>query len=456
VIQEKHKLISPSQRAVYDRFRLERYSTKHGRPQLTHAGSSADMEAVGHLLHRKSLPGAMLEDPVPKAAECVLIEDVAETVAPEPSNMDNISTPSEELGHNGTYGSKVPLPVPQEDLSESLAPSGTLNRTKSGKKDLGHDHTFNSAAELGISMSAHDLLEKSLLEESESGRRLERKKRENDALIHNLADVGFLTKKEAERATRPHHSGGRTIHVHRPKEPTTPSLSRPKTPIRKFCSILHKKDSASKARAEQHSPFADNDSGYHSGRGTPSTLRDSLVSYPESLAEFRPLYRVACYTLHEPEHPNQHWEAQSCQSCGCSNIHILAWSANHFKLHEFEAELESMDLQDVQARDKAGNSALHYAAISGASYAHLKALIDAGVPVYERNTANQNFLHCLRRRDAGTESGSLDCYQYGLVNLLKSIDPEKIFGQQDNDGQTVLHAFALHIVEPELRDQTFK
>jgi ankyrin repeat protein len=114
-----------------------------------------------------------------------------------------------------------------------------------------------------------------------------------------------------------------------------------------------------------------------------------------------------------------------------------------------------MDLQDVQALDKAGNSALHYAAISGASHAHLKILIEAGVPIYEQNTANETFLHCLRRRDAGTESDSLDCYQHGLVSLLESIDLKKIFGQQDNNGRTILHTFASHIMEPQLREATF-
>jgi len=446
----------PSQRAVYDRFQLEGYSTKHRRPKPCHAGSPGYMEGSDYILHCESLPGPILEDPAPRAAECVQIGDVAETVVPEASNTDNKSTPSELLGHNGTYGSNIPFPVPQEDSSESLARSNTVDPTKSREEIPGQNHTFNFAAELGISMHMHDVPEKSMLEESKARRKLERKKLEQDIFINNLADFGLVDKEVARLATSSHHTGGRTKHQYRPKAPATPSFSRPKTPIRKFCSLLHKNDSASKARAEQSSPFADNDSGYHSGRGTPSTLRDSIVSYPESLAEFRQLYRVACYTLHEPLHPKQHREIQSCQTCGCSSIHVLAWSSNYFELHEFAAELESMDLQDIGALDRAGNSALHYAAISGASCAHLGLLMDAGVPIYARNTANQNFLHCLRCRDAGFESNTLDCYQHGLSNFIKSIDEEKIFGQQDNDGRTVLHVFALHIVEPELRDKTFK
>jgi hypothetical protein len=452
IIREKYKLTFLSQRAVYNRFHLEGLSTEHGRSKPSHAGSPADMDAGGPLMRRQSIPGATSEEPAPKAAASVLIEDVAETVTPNPSHMYNISTPSGDLTHHVTYGLTASHPAPDEDLSETLAPSGTLDRTKSAEKDLIDETTLNTATD-GTSVSALDLPQNLPSEESENSRRHRRKKRnvlsdvEHDIIIHNLVDAGFLT--------NPHHSGGRTRHPYRPKDPVSPSFSRPKTPIGKICSFLHKKDSVSR---EQSSPFADNDSGYHSGRGTPSTLhlRDSLVSHPDSLTEFRWLYRVACYTLHEPKNPNQHRETQPCHSCGCSSIHIFAWSAPHLKLPEFEAELNSMDPKDVQALDAAGNSALHYAAVSGASYAHLKALIDAGVPVYEQNTAKQNFIHCLRPYDADVGSGSLDCCRYGLINLLESISLENIFGQQDNDGQTVLHTLASHIVEPELRDQTFK
>jgi hypothetical protein len=412
------------------------------------------MGAGGPLKRHQSIPGATLEEPAPKAAACVLVEDVAETVTPNSSHTHNISTSPGDLAHHGTYGLTASHLVPDEDLNETLALAGTLDQTKSAEKDLIHEATLYRSTDR-ISLSALGLPKNLPSEELENGRRHGRKKQNglsdevNDTIIHNLVDIGLLR--------IPHHSGGHTIHPYRPKEPASPSFSRPKTPIGKIRSFLHKKDSTSR---EQNSPFADNDSGYHSGRATPSTLhlRDSLVSHshPDSLTEFRSLYRVACYTLHEPKNPNQHRETQPCHSCGCSSIHIFAWSAPHLKLHEFEAELNSMDPKDVQALDAAGNSALHYAAVSGASYAHLKALIDVGVPAYERNTAKQNFLHCLRHYDSDVRSGSLDCYRHGLINLLESVSLENVFGQQDNDGQTVLHALASRIVEPELRDQTFK
>jgi hypothetical protein len=107
--------------------------------------------------------------------------------------------------------------------------------------------------------------------------------------------------------------------------------------------------------------------------------------------------------------------------------------------------------------DVAGNSALHYAAGFGASYAHLIALIDAGVPPYQLNTANQSFFHCLRpQKFVGPDGWDLDSAKSNLIVLLKQLDPRFIFGQQDNDGQTVLHGLASHITEPELRESTFK
>ncbi len=457
---------------MYDRFHLEGLSTEHGRkPKALHAGSPADTEASISLGSRQVLPAAMLEQTSPTAAECIPIEDGKETSASTTLDTYSMSKSAEEFTHHEPCASETPLPAPEKCLSESFAASAFFDRTRFAGKEGIDDAIVTASADLATQVPASCSPDETVSDEPEKGRRHERKKRnilggplsasENNQIIENLAGVGMLTGEVAPYLINVQHSGGRTRHPHRPKEAVASSHSRPKTSIGKICSLLHKKDGASKARAEQGSPFADNDSGYysgHSGRGTPSTLhlRDSLMSHPDSLTEFRGLYRIACYTLHEPKSFDQHMETQHCQFCGCSSIHILAWLANRLKLDEFKAELKSMDLQNIQALDAAGNSALHYGAISGASYAHLKALMDAGVPLYERNTANQNFLHCLRRCDDGAESFGLDCYQHGLVNLLEFFQLQNGLGQQDNDGQTVLHVLASHIIEPELRDQTFK
>lgn len=440
---------------MYNRFHLEGLSTEHGRrSNPLHAGSPADTEAGGGIVHQ-SPPVALLDETTPKTGRSILIEDSVQMVASEPSDTDNTSTLSQDFGHDRIYGSKVRLPVPGV-VGESLAATGSLDRTGSTESEIMENAIIGMSADLGTSVSTHHSPDQLTSEEREIGRSHRYKKQnilspaENDQIIQRLTEAGFLSNAQ--------HGGGRTRHPYRIKEAGTPSHSRSKTPIGKICSFFDKNGSESKARAKQHSPFPDNDSGYHSGRGTPSTLhlRDSLISRPESLTEFRGLYRVACHTLHEPKHPDQYRGVQSCHFCGYSSIQNLAWSANHLKLQEFEVELRSKGLYDLQALDAAGNSALHYAAISGASCDHLKALINAGVPLYVRNTANQNFLHCLRPCDADTESYSLDCFKLGLVELLEMVEPKNAFGQQDNDGQTVLHVLASHIIEPELREQTFK
>jgi hypothetical protein len=408
-------------------------------------GSPADTEA---------------SDTARKAGGCVLIEDSVQMVATKSSDTDNTSTLLRDFGHDRTYGSKAHLPVPEEVVSESLAAPGSLDRTRFPEGDIVEDTITGTSANLGASVSALHSPNQFTSEEPEIGRGHRPKKRsmwgmelsaeESDQIIQNLRDSGFLSPAQ--------HGGGRTRHPYRIKDAATPSHSHPKTPIGKICSLFDKNGSASKVRAKQNSPFPDNDSGYWSGRATPSTLhsRDSLTSHPEALTEFGGLYRVACRTLHEPKRPDQHRETQLCHYCGCSSIHILAWSANRLNLQEFEAALKSKDPRDIQALDAAGNSALHYAAICGASYDHLRALIDAGVLLDTRNTANQNFLHMLRPCDAYTESSNVDCFKFGLIKLLELMKPRIDFGQQDNDGQTVLHVLASHITEPELREQTFE
>lgn len=431
---------------MYDRFHREGFSTEHGRRSSPlHMGSPADTEASGTAR---------------KAGGCILIEDGVQIVATKPSDTDNISTLPQDFTHDRTYGSKVHPPVPDEVVSESLAVPSSLDQTRFPEGDIVEDTITSTSANLGASVSTLHSPNQFTSEKSEIGRSHRPKKRnmwctelsteQNDQIIQNLRDSGFLSPTQ--------HGGGRTRHPYRIKDAATPSHSRLKTPIGKICSLFDKNGSASKARAKQNSPFPDNDSGYWSGRATPSTLhsRDSITSHPEALTEFGGLYRVACHTLHEPKCPDQHRETQLCYYCGCSGTHILAWSANCLNLQEFEAALKSKDPRDIQALDAAGNSALHYAAISGASYDHLRVLIDASVPLNTRNTANQNFLHTLRPCDDHTESSNVDCFKFGLIKLLELIEPRIDLGQQDNDGQTVLHVLASHITEPELREQTFE
>jgi hypothetical protein len=43
-----------------------------------------------------------------------------------------------------------------------------------------------------------------------------------------------------------------------------------------------------------------------------------------------------------------------------------------------------------------------------------------------------------------------------LITLLKLVEPDMEFSEQDDDGQTVLHFLALYIREPQLRDEVFE
>jgi hypothetical protein len=268
------------------------------------------------------------------------------------------------------------------------------------------------------------------------------KEQESDLVTQNLAKVGLLNM---------HNSGGRTKPPQwvRDGPGHTPEF----TTLKKIGSSI-KNIAFNKGRANQGSPYADSDSGYQSG-GTPSIrFRDSLVSQVESPAELDRPYRITCYAIHEPKFPDEYRETQPCTACRYSNTHNLASIGNYLRLQQFKEELR-LDFYKIKDIDAAGNSALHYAAAFGASYAHLNALIDAGVPPYQLNTANQNFLHCLRPCNAGLDGWDLDSSKFNLTTLLNRLE-KFIFGQQDNDGQTVLHALASHVTEPELREQIFK
>jgi hypothetical protein len=257
-----------------------------------------------------------------------------------------------------------------------------------------------------------------------------------DSIIQSLRDTCFL---------KDHYSSGRG----RPPPSTRLSV---------------KDDESSynigyKIPSIRHSIKGD-DSGYHSGRGASSMRRSSsIMSQAESHREFvqtEPdmLYRVACHELHEPKFPGEGRDMPPCIICHYSNTHNLASIAKNLMVDEFKNELH-LGVYDIMDIDAAGNSALHYAAAFGASYIHLSALIDAGVPPYQRNTANQNFFHCLRSLGVSSEGYNLSSIKASLFKLFEQLD-SSILGQQDNDGQTVLHMLASQITEPELREQTFK
>jgi hypothetical protein len=472
-------LIFPSQRSVYDKFQSMGYPTDHDRgSRPCHAGSPGIEEVNGTSTYQQLLPMSPLERNVPRATRCVPIEVVTRTAATKRPATQAVLMGSGIFSQESNNGYHSPPVLHGQAFDWKLAAHSALDAPRRPEMEIGSDSI--SPGSMAPANEPH--LSNGLPSElPKMGQSHQRKRRnasntpEQELIIQNLQKVGLLDD--------PQHSGGRTkprrakeapdsstdfdkflkssnqvdLQGGQPgKDTATPSTHR--RPIRKICSLFEMKSSASKTRAKQNSSFADSDSGYQSGRRTPSTLRsrDSLISHPESLTEFRGLYKVTCYVPHEHKLPGRYRETHPCHFCGCSSIHTLAWSANRLRLQDFEAELRSEDLYDIQALDAAGNSALHYAAASGASYAHLKALIDAGVPVYARNTANQNFLHCLRPCDAGTKSCSVDCFKLGLIKLLELIEPKVAFGQQDNDGQTILHVLASYITIPELRERTFK
>jgi hypothetical protein len=43
-----------------------------------------------------------------------------------------------------------------------------------------------------------------------------------------------------------------------------------------------------------------------------------------------------------------------------------------------------------------------------------------------------------------------------LIKLLKLLHHDRVFDWRDNDGQTIMHALALKITEPELKAKIFK
>ncbi len=217
------------------------------------------------------------------------------------------------------------------------------------------------------------------------------------------------------------------------------------------------------------------DSGYASGRNSPLALVvEDTKPHPLSSHEFKTLHRVPCQRLHEPPAIDPKWapeaermerfkEIPTCSQCLYSSIHNLSWStsARYLKLGVFTAELKLKTKYDVTAVDKAGNSALHYAAAGGASFEHFSTLILAGVNPCQINTAGQLFLHCLRPhfRDVGFhgfDGNHIAVFHADLVNLLNTFQPKGAFRWRDNEGRTVLDALASNIKDIELRTQTFR
>ncbi|KAH9220777.1 hypothetical protein DL95DRAFT_382695 [Leptodontidium sp. 2 PMI_412] len=211
------------------------------------------------------------------------------------------------------------------------------------------------------------------------------------------------------------------------------------------------------------------DSGYASGRSSLLVpIAEDTPPHPDSLREFNDLYRVPCHGLHEPQPSNDSGEAHfkdtfkntaTCDHCLYSGIHNLSWSAQKFTLPEFQAELKRERFYDILALDAAGNSALHYAAVGGASYEHFLALIEAGVNPYQINTVGQLFLHCMWPGSDSTCDTSITLFTFDLVNLLNSLEPRGAVAAlrwRDNEGRTVLDAIAAQITSHDITKQTFQ
>ena len=139
------------------------------------------------------------------------------------------------------------------------------------------------------------------------------------------------------------------------------------------------------------------------------------------------------------------------------SIHNLGWSARYLKLEVFLSELRLEGVYNFDGVDAAGNTALHYAAAGGASFRHLKALLDSGVNPYAANTSGELFIYCLRPLQPFTLEPNSDCLKSDdLISLLNLLDSSRIQNWRDNDGQSILHALYSKISEPDLRSRVFE
>jgi len=84
-------------------------------------------------------------------------------------------------------------------------------------------------------------------------------------------------------------------------------------------------------------------------------------------------------------------------------------------------------------------------------------LIDVGVDPYIANSAGELFIYCLRPLQPFTLEPNSDCLRGDdLIKLLGLLQLERVSNWRDNDGQTVMHALALKISEPDLKSKIFE
>jgi hypothetical protein len=222
---------------------------------------------------------------------------------------------------------------------------------------------------------------------------------------------------------------------------------------------------------EKRNSTATNDSGYASGRNSPGNLlTESERGHPRSLTEFGGLYRVPCLRLHEPRRYNKDYmpqptgrykDTERCPQCQYSGIHNLCWSVKQLKREVFMTELKLDSIYNVKDLDTAGNSALHYAAVGGASFEHFVTLIHAGVNPYQLNTAGQLFLHYLRPQLKNPGCDTFDpnlvtAFNLNLVNFLNFFQLTPAFKWRDNEGMIAVDALALHISDIEIAHQIIR
>jgi ankyrin repeat protein len=264
----------------------------------------------------------------------------------------------------------------------------------------------------------------------------------------------------------PHDTTGQFQQTSRPNETKMPfphssnasSAAGTRTKLRSF----FRPRSSGFSRGKKRYPtseytFNTEDSGYASGFTSCLSLPDIQQEDPQSLSEFNGLYRVACQNLHEPQGMAKFRDIPTCKYCRYSSILNLGWSSRYLKFEVFLSELRLEGVYEFGALDAAGNTALHYAAAGGGSFLHLKALIDAGVDPYAANTAGELFIYCLRPLQPFTLELNPDCLKGNdLINLLKLLQPERVVGWRDNNGQTIFHALALKVTDPELKAKIFR
>ncbi|KAF4633572.1 hypothetical protein G7Y89_g4554 [Cudoniella acicularis] len=214
------------------------------------------------------------------------------------------------------------------------------------------------------------------------------------------------------------------------------------------------------------------DSGYVSGRSSPFSLRatERPTRRIPPTCPFDGLHRVPCNVPHEPRRYNASYSPQSteryrnivgtCEQCKYSAIHNLSWSAQYLKFEVFASELNLSGIYyDLTAIDAAGNSALHYAAIGGATLGCITSLLDAGINPCHINTCGELFLHCMRPQfdqvKLGFEADVFPAFKTNLVNLLNDLSQKYsgFFRWRDNAGRTALQTFISNIGDDDIKSR---